>query len=158
MPELGALSAVLACVADDNFDWATATGTWMVDIYAPWSVIQQQTMLLQQHRHGSARHHASTPTHHSPFLGLQAQLQIELSPASSSCTLTATPAKCVRVSKHTWYHMLPSLHHRQQPQSQLSCASLQPRRAVPLPTCVTGGKEHDMLAVEIHISTMLICE
>jgi hypothetical protein len=24
--------------ADDNFDWATATGTWMVDIFAPWWV------------------------------------------------------------------------------------------------------------------------
>lgn len=31
----------ICCVvlgADDNFDWATATGTWLIDIFAPWSV------------------------------------------------------------------------------------------------------------------------
>lgn len=31
-------SVHLVCAADDNFDWATATGTWMVDIFAPWLV------------------------------------------------------------------------------------------------------------------------
>lgn len=29
---------VRVCAADDDFDWATATGTWMIDIFAPWSV------------------------------------------------------------------------------------------------------------------------
>jgi hypothetical protein len=34
------LVLMLLCVllADDNFDWATATGTWLIDIFAPWSV------------------------------------------------------------------------------------------------------------------------
>jgi hypothetical protein len=31
-------SAVWFLGADDNFDWATATGTWLIDIFAPWSV------------------------------------------------------------------------------------------------------------------------
>jgi hypothetical protein len=89
LPELDVLSAVLACVADDNFDWATATGTWMVDIFAPWSVTKQHTVFLQQHR-GAA---PGMPAHISLTLaGPAIQLQIALSPVFSRHTLTATPA------------------------------------------------------------------